>query len=415
MQTSKTKVLDRGQRCLTINEAAPDGVIWVYGLGTFFQLEPGVVAMLVNVRRGGVMATDLESGVDVIVFNRLEGLAEAERMILSRGDHQRLPDGREVELSIYPCKGGFVPLGSGRAGEGTGFGMSAVRGYPGLDTKPSDIRNMKDPYYRLRLYQFSYNGTRFSVDEEVEMDPRDLCEGYFVSPGLKPAVMDGDDMLFPLAVRRTIAMGAKAGSDSQEEVFGEIAISRWQYRDGKWVLAAFDKVPEANGCMEPTLIRLPDGGLLLNARGMHGTDHAYDIQLWRSDDGGKSWSLWVERKDCRSASTTTVGITASGVPFVLANLREPGRKAARYQLALFEIDVEKRVVLDPQIIRDCPQEFGLWDGEFHWWADHAIAEVVTLADGKKHCLMSYRVVNELEIARDLTPTPVTGNYVGEIE
>lgn len=413
------------RRIFTVDSSAPAGVTWAYGLANIFQVAPGEAALMLNLRRAGVTAGDLEAGNDIVVFDDPAALNKARRFQLNRGGpFVREDDGRAFELSMGCSIGGFMPLGALGAdgcphpGAGTGFCIAAVVGYnPHLQDRPRDVVAGPNPYFRQLFQQIRYDGQSMSIVDSATIDMTDLVDGYSLRPGFKFGLVDGDDILFPLFGHRIdsspeVAAGDRIPGHWRQQGGRIVAISRWRYVDACWQIVDFSPIEGMEGYFEPTMVRDIDGSLLLTARGLNSTPQKNSIEVWRSVDAGKSWEKVIDQPGLRGSNPVSIGINANGQAFVLGCKFDPATNgSSRHHLCLWPLADDRRSLGDPLTIKDSAADFGLLDGEFPWWIDHPLAEVVTLSDGQPRCLLTCRVVNELEVARDLPPTEHTGMWL----
>jgi hypothetical protein len=231
-----------------------------------------------------------------------------------------------------------------------------------------------------------------------------------VCPGLQAAIPDGGDLL--MAVVATKDGGNRAG------------VCRFRFVTDQWQPFAF--TPVAGGS-EPSLVRRADGALVFLTRPddeVPGDRAGKRIVLWASKDGGSTWTDLLRAENERPRTPVSVNATPDGRVFVLANtmgLTNATRTvlwwhADRFRIAMWQL-AEGAAEFDPpqpQIIRDCQEEFGLIDG-YRWDADHPISGIVRLSDGLWHGLVTYRI-RAYALAGDAVGelvTPHTGCYVEE--
>lgn len=407
------------------DDAAPEGVTWVAGTANIFQVAPDEVGLMLNLRRGAVWAGDLEAGNDIVILADPDAMDQARRFRLNRGGpFVREEDGRAFELSVYPAIGGFMPLGTvmgdGRLhpGSGTGFCISAVAGYnPNLRDRPRDVVTGPNPYFRQLLQQFRYDGSRMEVVSSEVIDVTDLVPGFSLRPGLKFGVVDGDDILLPLFGHVTDNGGEREGTENlpghwQKQTGRLLGISRWSYREEHWKLADFNPIEGMEGYFEPSMVRDADGSLLLTARGLNNTPQKNSIEVWRSSDGGRAWEKVIDSPGERGSSPVSVGVGVAGEAYILGCLFDSGSNgSSRRYLCLWPLSADRRSLCSPFILKDTKADFGLLNDEFEWWADHPLSETVIFRDGRRRSLLTCRVVNVLEIARDLPPTEYSGTWI----
>jgi len=423
----------KGKKILGHVPSSPIDQQWVYQSSRCFQLSSTKVGLMTNIRPGGAATVDLAVGNDLFVIDSFTDIEAAERFPINRSETWRNPDdGRELILSMVWSKGGFVPLGATRADGsphphvGTGFGSSPAVGYPAhFRTRTADVFDHLDTYtpdrgienplgkkaravhpnpvFFNRLNQYRYDGSRFEV---VKTEPfavpgdheyDDRLWGW----GLRNGIPDGDDILFPLVGTRR-SDGVRVSG-----------VARWRFKDGAWNVATFTPAPDAENSMEPSIERDCHGTLFFTCRKDHGYPKSRSIVVWSSDDNGATWRVCIEEPNVRSASPVTINRTVDGHPFILGNALDPV-KCNREHLAAWLLSVDRTDLLPMITVVDTTAEYGLLNGQYDWYADHPIGEVVRLADGEWRSIITYRFANRIEVGSDLPPTPLTGTYMAEV-
>lgn len=392
---------------LASSDQAPPGQIHPYSMANFVQLGPGQAGLLAHLRGGAVEAIDFEIGNDMFLFKDPSEISKAHPVPLNRGTQIKTPTPLSTVWSVYPCKGGFIPLGARsdngqpHPGAGTGFGVSTVVGYdPDLREKPKK----GDTPSGVLVQQFRFDEDRFEIVSSVFLAENSWIEGFAGRGGLKQGISDGDDLLFPVTGHRA------------EEPGERIFVSRWSWGPSGWRPAELYDVADSDDFFEPSLLRNGPQSWLLTARARGGTPSSKSILVWQSKDGARTWQRILNVPAVRNTTPVSIGITPSGRVFILGNLMEaPERGGTRERLALWFLDLKRIAVLDPLLIRNCTADFGLLDGKYPWWADHPISECLVLGDGRRHCLISYRLAQSREISGGLPPTPMTGTYLLDFE
>lgn len=411
--------------------ASPPEEQWVYQSSRIFQLSATQVGLMTQIRPGGARVVDLSYGNDLWILSDpgkpLDGPVPIDRPQI----YVRPEDGKRFLLSMHWSKGAFVPLGAKRAdgtphpAAGTGFGGSIAAGYPpDFEVLPASVLDNIEAYEPCRgienplgeksasadtvrfaqVHQYRYDGNTFRVTR-IDSLAHDFPEaGEWIghsSFGLRSGIPDGDDILFPLTTGRRGGQSSVAG------------VGRWVFEEGGWRTSGFVEVPGTEACFEPSLERAGDGSLLFTCRSFNKRPATHSIRVWRSIDGGAAWELAIDVPDIRASSPVTINCTADGQPYILGNPWKPGMNT-RDCLAAWPLTADCDGLLPMEVLLDSSGKFGLLGGKYHWTADHPVAAVVRLADGKWHNLFAHRFANRLEIGFDLPPTPLTGTYLGEI-
>lgn len=378
------------------------GQVTRYGLGFVFQVGPQTAAVSCNLRTVGKGHWDFEDGSDVILFGDLARLDGQKAVVCSRNVEDTDPaTGKKRVVVTYPMVVGFVPFGARRAdgtqhpGAGTGFGFSQTACF---DLNDEGFFTWKQPYTRSwYVHQLAYDGTAFRV-VKMQAKPPDAplktADGAWAlsAPGLSCALPDGDDLLF--------AVSADNGTRHAS------GVSRWRLQEGDWQPVAFYDV---SGGSEPSLIRDLDGSLLYSVRSAGAEGGT--VRVWRSRDGAQNWEQVLHAPNLRANAPVALNQTADGVPYIAAD--SPGTYRAK--LCLWPLDLRQGTVGTPVIARDCVSDFGPPPEGTTWFADHATATTVRLADGKWHSLLAYRVLafSGAGVGGE-TLTPHTGCYLEEV-
>ena len=417
--------MTRGRADLTVPAEVPAGESWRYGLAFPFQVAPRRAALFANIR--GKRGHDFEVGTDVVLFDDAERISSRGAVVVSRNENlsnpKSSPAGKPAILVKFPIRGGFVPLGAKRSDgashphAGTGFGAAQVEGWTADRDAP--FRGA-ETYEYMELHQFAYDGTTFrvTVTERVPFN-RLLAGDSLENPGLSSALPDGDDLLFPMGGR----IGGARGS----------GVTRWQRGPAGWRPVAWLPVTGPDGSFEPTLVRDIDGSLLFCARGA-GEPDRFDIRVWRSSDGGKTWAKVIHVRGAIGSVPICLNQAADGTPYVASNLYEVflGRIPERYptpkdaegrvraggwmrdKVCFWPLNRERNGLEPPILARHCTAELGPAPGGVTWNADHPSATTVQLADGRWHNLIAMRVCDRGEVWAGIDPAPPTGTYVEEV-
>lgn len=383
---------------------APPGELWRYGGGGPFQVAPKLAAFFCTIWVEGRGNIDFVNGADVILFDDVAGIRADAAIPISRNE--------ATESSVMvkgTAVGGFVPLGAKLADGsvhphgGTGFGTSYALLYRPDQDGHYDYRESREQW--LEPFQFSYDGAEFRVIAQERREWKTLLPGWdIVGEGLLNAIPDGPDLLLSMTAR-----------DGEGGVDG---VTRWQRSDHGWNPVSFvpvtgiragDKGRWDHGG-EPSLVRDVDGSLLFSARS--GAAAHFDMAVWRSSDNGETWEQIIYRKDCRSRSPVSINRAADGTPYIAANL--PSNCRTRDILGLWPLSEDRTDLGECVIARDARAEFGFAPSGSWWRVDHPRSAVLHLADGKWHNVLTYQIVDNLQIEGEADMTPQTGHYVEEV-
>lgn len=396
-----------------------------YGGGTHFQVGPATAAVCCSLRVEGMPVGDFEDGSDVFVFDTLEDLAIATAVPVSRNEKITDPaSGRPRIIIKYPIVGGFVPFGAKRSDgtlhphAGTGFGIGQALDFPMLEGGYYAKEHKDTEMVRLTdVTQFAFDGAEFQVAECERHGAGNLLEasdsGWFlISPGLRPGIADGDDLL-------CTAFATRSDSTEYLPLPAASGVARWRRQSGRWQPVDFIPVAHTGNAIdekdkrpptwaEPSLICDTDGSLLFTARGAYGDlDHV--IRIWRSTDNGENWEVVINRERARGQAPITINQAADGTPYVVANRLGYERD----WLALWPLSDDRKSLKDPIDVRNATAEFGPPPSGMVWFMDHASGETVRLADGRWHHLLSYRIMDRGEHGGG-APPPQTGLYLEEV-
>jgi hypothetical protein len=365
---------------------------WSYGLGMPIQLDATTGGLLVNIRRNGTPYGDFEVGTDLIKFTSLDGISANDAIPISRPTNEPNPwTGVPSTTSKYPLVGGFVPLGgkfaNGKAHPygGTGFGICEVGFYPSDYSQPLPPPNQLG--YHLELQQFAYDGSRFTASRPIRVSSLPIANTPWkiTATGLSSAVPDGNDLLFAVTC-------------SNADSAGIIGVARFQYGANGWQPTSFAPVTNAGQAWyEPSLIRDVDGSLLFSGR----NDGGNPITVWGSPNGN-AWNRLINVDAARANCTPVVlNQAADGSPFLVTTM---AASVNRNVLDLVPLNSD-RTGLDATItVRNGPAEF---DPTASYAVDHGVGNLIRLADGQWHSLLTYRVIAP-------PASPFTGCYIEEV-
>lgn len=411
----------RGQPALRTPAYSPNAVPLRYGVSVAFQVALGKAGLFSLVRRIEAPCIDFAAGADVIVFDKVAGIAAAPAFPITRGHEETHPETGEHQIIVkYPFLGGFVPLGARREDgsphphAGTGFAVGPLIGFPAdlSDRIPGHRRNRRT---HIELYQLAYDGATFSVARTDRLAFNELLPGWdIVNRGLSPGLPDGDDLLNGLVARR-----------GEGDQFSGIA--RWQRGPEGWRPVSFQPVTPEDTSMEPSIVREADGSLLFSARcSAHGKGDAtsFGIRVWHSADNGSTWRQVFAAPRTIASTPVVLSQAADGTPFVAANpyrsevLNHAGKAVGvwshRQQLDLWPLTADRTGLDAPIRIRDT-NDFGPPPTERLWYADHPIAATVQLADGVPRSLLCYRIRPSQPGQGDCEQdTPHSGCYIEEV-
>ena len=417
-----------GPADVAIPPSQPEGEIWRYGIGLPFQVAPGKAAVVCNIK--GKRGRDFEAGSDAFLFSDLSEIQSSQAIPVSRNHDEDNPNsspaGKPAIMVKYPVRGGFVPLGaklengSPHPHAGTGFGFSEVIAWTAdqESTYPEGER-----YDYAEVYQLAYDGSSFLVTETQRIPYDRLLEGSLISnPGMTIAIPDGEDLLFAMAG------GIQGGSGA--------GITRWRRQAGTWKPSSWVPITDPDGSFEASIIRDLDGSLLFSARAGRDQEgrRRLESRVWRSQDGGESWTKIIHVVGAIGGSPITLNQAADGTPYIAANLNEvtlhplaerfrPKKNdqgivhatpAGREKLCFWPLNQARNGLETPILVRDSVAEFGLAPSGDFWAVDHPSATTVQLADGNWHNLIGMRICDTAEVREGAAPAPQTGCYVEEV-
>jgi len=436
----------------------PGGWPTVYGYGSFLQLSSDRAAALVNRRVLGEPITDFEDGADLFVFDSLETLASSPPIPISRG--QRFPPQRGLTV-VTRCItriGGVVPLDAGRPNgrphpaAGTGF-ILASHGPLAAHPRPHPDAAVAGEGFQ-ELIQIRYDGHTVTITDRFRYrGPELLPHLITLSQGLSPAIPDGDNLLTGVSAG-PVAPGIQPDSPAipcfhphAHPRLGRnvgACFCRWRYGSKGWRPVEVVPVSGPDLAMEPSLIRLPNGILLMSVRGKglqeppgsvtEGLENTYDhFRVYRSDDNGTTWRSLIHLPRMRNATPVVLNRTAGGTPFLTANPYQALRDShgriipstmTRNRLALWPVEADQGRLGERFLLLDADQTFGpppsgSWEPYLKtdnlWSLDHPIAGPIRLADGRWHTLMAFRVTHAAVNHAGAEPAPEGGFWIAEIE
>lgn len=415
--------ITRGLPDVSRPKSSTDNLPTRYGIGFPVQVGPNTATLFCNLRVVGPRRTDFEDGTDVFVFDDLRHVAKGGPTPISRNEKEKDAGTGESRFVVkYPAAVGFWPLGakqpdgSPHPGAGKGFALCRALSLVGRgDILTWDMFSLPSLRCYVEVMHLSFDGQKVAVVERYLIRTGGgwaTRDGWGIgAAGLHTAIPDGSDLL--LAV------------EAYKEGVGRTGVCRFQFAEGEWQPVAF--TPVAGGG-EPSLVRRADGSLLFLTRPddeVAGDRAGKRIVLWASKDGGGTWEQILRAENERPRTPVSVHATPDGRVFVLANvpgMTNPTRTvlwwhADRARLAMWRL-AEGTATFDPpqpQVIRDCQEEFGLID-KYMWYVDHPISANVRLSDGQWHGLVTYRIM-AYSISGDKVGelvTPHTGCCVEEV-
>ncbi|NMA42151.1 MAG: hypothetical protein GX946_02075 [Oligosphaeraceae bacterium] len=412
----------------------------IYQLAHPAQLSPTEFALSLNIRACGVTAIDLEIGNDLLIADDLQS-GQYRVMPLDRYTFGPNPlTGKEVLFAHYPKNLAFVPLGAKHADgtphpyAGTGFIIGQILSFPieALDKSNCfDGIPEEEIFYGLEIGQCTYDGKDFKIRDLQIRKISDFLPGMVIGGGsLGSIVPDGDDMLIAFNCDKDVG---------KKEVRG-CGVLRWKNKNGNWEVQEYLPIIEPdyehfhtmNGVtanyVEPSLARAWDGSLIFTAREIGPEPFGYEtkegsrLTVWHSTDQGKSWKVIIEKENFHTQTPLSVGVTASGIPYIVANEfcthNSKGERLTsiilREKLLVWPIKQDFSGLEEPICACDAPVEFGEPPNQSFWRVDHPIGLPVRLKDGKWHSILCFRTLEHLECDSNALPTPFTGSYVREI-
>lgn len=258
--------------------------------------------------------------------------------------------------------------------------------------------------------------------------------------GISVAIPDGADLLNGVVVGpMTRAAGPDGvciptGHPHGHPRFGRnvgSALCRWQFRGGVWVPSAVVPVSGPDLSMEPSLVRDADGSLLMAVRGkgledppgaVHdGLENTFcHFRVYRSVDGGTTWTSVLHIPLARAATPVVLNRTAGARPFLAANPYT--RDRLRDTLCLWPLEPD-RLGVEPLVCTlDANARFGpprpiaadaMHDGN-QWMVDHPVATVCRLGDGRWHCVLCFRVSDKGVNTAGVAPSEWNGTWISEV-
>lgn len=402
----------------------------VYGLAAPFQVSPTHAAMTLNLRAVGVPIVDLEAGNDLIVFDSLDAIRPEAVIPLDRCEPAVDPKtGERVNLVKYPPSVGFIPLGatlpdgSPHPHAGTGFGIGQSLGFP-VERSVHQPYNQRYIQTFFDLFQFAFDGKRFSITSSKRYTPETLLPGWRTrNRAIGPGVPDGADLLIGYVAAPP---GGVHGS----------GVARFRRTADGWAPVGFTPVTPCDTSFEPSLVRDGDGSLLFTARGWGIEGVPADVRekldpslrsaipVWRSTDGGGTWTKLFQADGVRPWSPLVINPTASGTPYVSGNriaapwdqVRGSTTPDARMRefLSLWPLNKQRTGLEREVTVLDAVARFGKAPSGLTWYMDHPIGAVLRLKDGKRHNIMAFRICDSAEVVSDAPPSEHTGTWVEEI-
>ncbi len=417
-----------GPADMAVPASEPEGETWRYGIGLIVQVAPQKAAVLCNIK--GKRGRDFEAGSDAFLFGDLSEIQASEAIPISRNHDEDNPNsspaGKPAIMVKYPVRGGFVPLGaklengSPHPHAGTGFSFSQAIAWT-ADQKSTYPTG--EAYHYAEVCQLAYDGDSFLVTETKRIPFDQLLEGALISnPGMTTAIPDGEDLLFAMAGGIQDGFGA--------------GLTRWSRQSGTWRPTSWVPITDPDGSFEASVIRDLDGSLLFSARAGRDQEgrRRLESRVWRSQDGGHSWTKTLHVVGAVGGCPITLNQAADGTPYIAANLNEVilhplgerfrpkkddqgivyASARGREKLCLWPLNQARDGLEPPILVRDSVAEFGLAPSGDTWAVDHPSASTVQLADGNWHNLIGMRICDTAEVREGATPAPQTGCYVEEV-
>jgi hypothetical protein len=411
---------------------------------------PGIAGILAHISIEATPSYGYNNGTDLVLFESLDDLRNPHAVRVSRNEFTiDAAGGAGTLLLKSPAVGGFVPMkarmsdGSFHKHGGSGFALGPSHRFPATGGGGFSWR---DPhrYDMLEVFQLRYDSSGLTsvcegtwtqnMDAPLRIADTEWC---IFSHGLTSAIADGSDLLFTVMARKSDRAAA--------------GVSRWSHRDGHWRPVSFQPVTENEAIppdpkrvhesnihertrwLEPSLVRARDGSLLFCARGSDtycstdGTESCFLVQVWRSIDGGRSWSIFLRVPEVRNVSPVTVNRSVDGTAYLASNPFRPaftigprvGR--GREDLSLWPINEERSVLDAPLSVVQALSEFGEAppspDPEWYdcWLVDHPNSATIQLGDGFWHDLLAYRVTHSpLFGSLSIAPASQVGCHISEV-
>jgi hypothetical protein len=416
--------ITRGKPTVSLPKSSTDNLPVRYGLGFPVQLGPNSAGLFCNLRVVGPKRSDYEDGCDMLVFDDLGNVGQADPTAISRNEKENdVETGKLRFIEKFPAIGGFWPLGAKRPdgsahpGEGRGFAICQALSLIGSGRELTwGMFSLPSTKQYTEIMQLSFDGKRVSVvKHDLLKNGRKwtTADGWgIVSGGMQAAIPDGSDLLMAVVAANKTGV-ARTG------------VARFRFADGQWQPTAFSPVA---GGSEPSVVRRADRSLIFLTRPddeRDGDRGGKRIVLWASKDGGRTWKQILCSENERPRTPVSVNATPDGRVFVLANvpgMTNPSQTMLwwhldRARLAMWQL-ADGAATFDPpqpQIIRDCLEEFGPI-AKYRWDVDHPSSGVIRLRDGRWHGVVTYRVraYSLVEDTQGELVTQHTGCYVEEV-
>ncbi len=407
-----------------------------YALGSMLQVSPTQVAMFAALRMLGHAVVDLEAGADVLVCDRLEDITpERARPLLANEPATHPRTGEPLLMVRYIPIGGFVPLGAlledGRPHPhaGTGFALVTVIGYPAALDQQTPAEAQAGTHRYNELHQLRFDGRDLTI-EHTEIFKQPLGDGYHIhNRPLGAAIADGEYLVMGLVCERP-------------EELPRSGLSRWRRGPAGWQPTEFVPVTGPDRAFEPTVVRDTDGSLLMCVRSRDALKppfpvpddrplvNAGNVRLYRSTNGGQSWTQLIDQPFVRAPSPIAVLRHASGEPFLAGNpyvrpaLDKQGRviqeTRQRQTLSFWPLSSNRTDLGEKVDVLDGVTRFGpprkLTEGAHAnmWLIDHPIGGPFRMSDGNWHTLVSFRLTDVSVNAQGAPPPEHGGIWVEEV-
>jgi hypothetical protein len=283
---------------------------------------------------------------------------------------------------------------------------------------------MHDAAVFFDVMQFRYDGKRFFVESFERFTADKVVPGWVLkNRPFRPGVLDGQEII-------TGMVGGRPGKTHG------VGVTRWSRASGKWRPTGFTPVTPADSSFEPSMIRDVDGSLLMSVRGW-GVEGVLEeekkkidratinrFQVYRSKDAGATWEQTINLDNMRPWSPVCINQLPDGTPILAANRKVEPRDNVRGNttpdarmrefLCAWKLTPDRRGVERESLLLDGPALLGPVPSGLVWYLDHPIGGLVTLADGKQHAILTFRVADAGEVVSDHKPTSVTGLWAEEV-
>lgn len=405
--------------------------VLIHTTATPFPIGRGSVGFWCGLNKAQSGLLDHAAGSDLVWWTGGLGAPSVNRLAVWRNAIEPHPlTGASCLMMRFPAGGGFLPPGEllpdGRPhpGAGTGFAMCHACAVPlevfqdkNLSQNGTWVRE-GTVYRRLEVRQMRLEAGAFHFSEAVPRHFDELFPGWLVqNVARNAAVPDGGELVWPVA-----GVPNPESKLGRFETQGSIGVSRWAFHGGAWTIRSI-ATPGGNfQGYEPSLIRGDGGAFSMTAR-INAPPESWDkfgIPVWNSTDSGASWHEGFHAGRHRANSPLCIGNTASGRPFIAANLMVGGMNQrslgySRELLALWMVRPDGSGLESPAILRCGQLDCGPAPTQHGWKLDHPSSAVVEDSDGTPVCLLTYRVqASDENILKEVAPTPYSGTFVEKL-